>query len=304
MTREELNQKKQQEIFFEQKHEKRKKLTLFIFKLSFAIIIGFILFYLYTTFVSARIISVHEERIINKKIPDSFNGLKIVQFSDLHFGTTFFEKEVKDVVNKINLRKPDIVVFTGDLIDKDYSISTNDQEKLIKQLKKIDASLGKYAIYGEEDNNTFETIMRQSEFEILDNSYDVIYNNSDDPLLLVGLNTKDGQLNIDDGFAYFKEPTHNSNAYTITLLHKPDITDQVLNNFSSDLFLSGHSHNGYIVVPFVGGIYKNSEAKKYNSPYYKLDDSELFISSGLGTNGPGFRLFCRPSINFFRLSNK
>lgn len=304
MTREELNQKKQQEIFFEQKHEKRKKLTLFIFKLSFAIIIGFILFYLYTTFVSARIISVHEERIINKKIPDSFNGLKIVQFSDLHFGTTFFEKEVKDVVNKINLRKPDIVVFTGDLIDKDYSISTNDQEKLIKQFKKIDASLGKYAIYGEEDNNTFETIMRQSEFEILDNSYDVIYNNSDDPLLLVGLNTKDGQLNIDDGFAYFKEPTHNSNAYTITLLHKPDITDQVLDNFSSDLFLSGHSHNGYIVVPFVGGIYKNSEAKKYNSPYYKLDDSELFISSGLGTNGPGFRLFCRPSINFFRLSNR
>lgn len=304
MTREELNQKKQQEIFFEQKHEKRKKLTLFIFKLSFAIIIGFILFYLYTTFVSARIISVHEERIINKKIPDSFNGLKIVQFSDLHFGTTFFEKEVKDVVNKINLRKPDIVVFTGDLIDKDYSISTNDQEKLIKQLKKIDASLGKYAIYGEEDNNTFETIMRQSEFEILDNSYDVIYNNSDDPLLLVGLNTKDGQLNIDDGFTYFKEPTHNANAYTITLLHKPDITDQVLDNFSSDLFLSGHSHNGYIVVPFVGGIYKNSEAKKYNSPYYKLDDSELFISSGLGTNGPGFRLFCRPSINFFRLSNR
>ena len=304
MTREELNQKKQQEIFFEQKHEKRKKITLFIFKLSFAIIIGFIMFYLYTTFVSTRIISVHEERIINKKIPDSFNGLKIVQFSDLHFGTTFFEKEVKDVVNKINLRKPDIVVFTGDLIDKDYSISTNDQEKLIKQLKKIDASLGKYAIYGEEDNNTFETIMRQSEFEILDNSYDVIYNNSDDPLLLVGLNTKDGQLNIDDGFAYFKEPTHNSNAYTITLLHKPDITDQVLNNFSSDLFLSGHSHNGYIVVPFVGGIYKNSEAKKYNSPYYKLDDSELFISSGLGTNGPGFRLFCRPSINFFRLSHR
>lgn len=304
MTREELNQKKQQEIFFEQKHEKRKKITLFIFKLSFAIIIGFIMFYLYTTFVSTRIISVHEERIINKKIPDSFNGLKIVQFSDLHFGTTFFEKEVKDVVNKINLRKPDIVVFTGDLIDKDYSISTNDQEKLIKQLKKIDASLGKYAIYGEEDNNTFETIMRQSEFEILDNSYDVIYNNSDDPLLLVGLNTKDAQLNIDDGFAYFKEPTHNSNAYTITLLHKPDITDQVLNNFSSDLFLSGHSHNGYIVVPFVGGIYKNSEAKKYNSPYYKLDDSELFISSGLGTNGPGFRLFCRPSINFFRLSNR
>ena len=253
MTREELNQKKQQEIFSEQKHEKRKKITLFIFKLSFAIIIGFVLFYLYTTFVSTRIISVHETRVINKKLPDSFNGLKIVHFSDLHFGTTFFSGEVKDVINKINLRRPDIVVFTGDLIDKDY---------------------------------------------------DIIYNNSDDPLLLVGLNTKDGELNIDDGFSYFKEPTHNANSYTITLLHKPDISDQVLDSFSSDLFLAGHSHNGYIVFPFVGGIYKNNGSKKYNSSYYKIEDSELFISSGLGTNGPGFRLFCRPSINFFRLSNK
>ena len=304
MTREELNQKKQQEIFSEQKHEKRKKITLFIFKLSFAIIIGFVLFYLYTTFVSTRIILVHETRVINKKLPDSFNGLKIVHFSDLHFGTTFFSGEVKDVINKINLRRPDIVVFTGDLIDKDYDISTGEQEKLIKQLKNINASLGKYAIYGEEDNNTFETIMRQSGFEILDNSYDIIYNNSDDPLLLVGLNTKDGELNIDDGFSYFKEPTHNANSYTITLLHKPDISDQVLDSFSSDLFLAGHSHNGYIVFPFVGGIYKNNGSKKYNSSYYKIEDSELFISSGLGTNGPGFRLFCRPSINFFRLSNK
>ena len=38
--------------------------------------------------------------------------------------------------------------------------------------------------------------------------------------------------------------------------------------------------------------------------YYKVKDADLFISSGMGTNGPGFRLFCRPSINFLRLSNK
>ena len=43
---------------------------------------------------------------------------------------------------------------------------------------------------------------------------------------------------------------------------------------------------------------------KYDQEYYKINDSQLYISSGMGTNGPGFRLFCRPSINFFRLSNK
>lgn len=304
MTREELNQKKQQEIFSEEKHERRKKITLLIFKISFIIIILFVLFYLYTTFISSRIIVINEKRIINEKIPDSFNGLKIAHFSDLHFGTTFFIEELKDAVKKINVRKPDIVVFTGDLVDKNYELKTEEQEIIINQLKKIDASLGKYAIYGEEDNTIFETIMRQSDFEILDNSYDTIYNNSDEPLILIGLNSEDSKLNVNESFAYFNEPTNNKDVFSIALVHKPDIIDKILDDYSADLFLAGHSHNGYIVLPFVGGIYKNSDSVKYNGPFYEVNNSDIYISSGLGTNGPGFRLFCRPSINFFRLSNK
>ena len=44
-------------------------------------------------------------------------------------------------------------------------------------------------------------------------------------------------------------------------------------------------------------------AKKYDQDYYEIDNSKLYISSGLGTQN-GIRLFCRPSINFYRLSNK
>ena len=276
---------------------------MLIFKFSFYIIIGFLLFYLYTTFISTRIISVHEERIINKKVPDSFNGLKIAHFSDLHYGSTYFINELKDVVKKINKRKPDIVVFTGDLIDKNYDLTMSEQEKIIKELKNIDSTLGKYAIYGEEDNSIFETVMRQSGFDILDNNYDIIYNNSNDPFILIGLNSNN-ESNLVSAFSYFKEPTHNSNIFSVTLIHEPDMVDSVSENNTSDLFLAGHSHNGYIVFPFIGGIYKIQGAKKYNAPYYKIEDSHLYISSGLGTNGPGFRLFCRPSINFFRISNK
>ena len=139
MTREELNQQKQEEILNEERREKRKKTTLFILKLIGAIVVSFLFFYVYTTYVSSRIISVKEKRLINEKVPESFNGLKVVQFSDLHFGTTVFVEEVENLVKKINSTNPDIVIFTGDLIDINYNLQTIEQENLIKQLKKINA---------------------------------------------------------------------------------------------------------------------------------------------------------------------
>ena len=305
MTREELNQDKQQEIFCEQRNEKRKKITIFFFKVIFFIVIFFIIFYLYTTFISTKILHVNEYRIVHNSVPDNFNGLKIIQFSDLHYGTTIFSSEVDNLVKEINERAPDIVVFTGDLIDSNYDLNTSELELVIDSLNKINASLGKYAISGDEDNEMFLTIMKQSNFEIINNSYELIYKDSDIPIMLIGLDSYvSGKSNLDEAFKYYSEPNHNSNLFSITLLHEPDITDEILNKYSSNLLLAGHSHNGTIRLPFVGGVYKYSGAEKYTDKYYEINNSFLYISGGVGTNGPGFRLFCRPSINFFRISNK
>lgn len=306
MTRAEINESKQKEIFKEQNKETLKKSIILFLKISILIIIIVCSFYTYTTYISTTKIGVREYRITNKKIPDSFNGLKIIQFSDLHYGTTMYMKDISKMKTLINERNPDIVVFTGDLIDKNYNLSLKEQEKIIKELKKINASLGKYAVAGEEDNENFMTILNQSDFTILKNESELIYNNNQTPLLLVGLESflKNNQ-NIDNAYSYFKEETHNSNIYTISLLHEPDSVDDILNTYNSDLFLAGHSHNGNIRIPFINYYPKYNGAKKYNQDHYNLGDSELYISSGLGTNNKSnIRLFCRPSINFFRLSNK
>lgn len=304
MTREELNQDKQQEIFDEQKHEKRKKITIFVFKIVFFVIIGVLIFYLYTTFVSSKVLSVKEYRVVNNRVPNNFNGLKIVHFSDLHYGTTVFIDDLKHIVDEMNKRNPDLVLFTGDLIDKNYDLSIDEQEEIIKQLKRIKAALGKYAIPGEEDKDEFITLMNQGEFDVLANSYDLIYKDDDTPILLIGLDSLlADKSDVKSGFSYFNEATHNSNIFSITLAHEPDVVDEILNSYSTDLFLAGHSHNGNIRIPFVGGIYKVDGAKNYHQEFYSLDKTNVYISSGIGTNGPGFRLFCRPSINFFRISN-
>ena len=301
-TRTERNEEKQKELIREENRELRKKIVLTAAKVILIIIVISLIFYFYTTYISSKIITVKEERIINEKIPESFNGLKIIQISDIHYGTTIFKDDIAILVKLINERNPDLVIFTGDLINKDYKLHEKEKEYLIKQLKNIKSTLGKYAIYGEEDEKYFDSIMTQSQFIILDNSYDLIYKNSNTPILIVGINTNNTDL--EKSYAYFKEPTHNSNIYTISLLHKPDEIDSLIEKHNSDLILAGHSHNGQIRIPKIGGIIKKDGAKKYINEYYKINNSEIYISSGIGTNELGFRLFCRPSINFFRISSK
>ena len=292
MTREQLNEEKQQEIFKEQNKENIKKIVKKVMKILLIILVIGTIFFSYTTYVSSVKIKVREYRITEKKIPASFNGLKIIQLTDLHYGTTMFNENIKDIVKMTNDRNPDLIVFTGDLIDKNYKLTNKEQEEIIKELKKLSASLGKYAIIGDEDNEKTNNIL--------------IYQKNNEPILLVGLSSNSKNQNIEKAYSYFKQNVFNSNIYTITLLHEPDTVDDIIGSYNSDLFLAGHSNNGNIRLPFVKySLFKVDGAKKYDQDYYNLGNSKLYISSGLGTtNKSNIRLFCRPSINFFRLSNQ
>ena len=87
-------------------------------------------------------------------------------------------------------------------------------------------------------------------------------------------------------------------------MHKPDdIID--INTKNYNLVLAGHSLNGQIRLPFIGCIgSKPKGAKKYYNPYYKVKESDLYISSGIGTNSSNFRLNNKPSFNLYRIVNK
>ena len=307
MTREEISKEKHKDLLKEQKKEKAKNIIKKIIKIALFIIIITTAFFFYTTYISTVMISTREYRIINKKIPDSFNGTKIVQFSDLHYGTTMIEENLSDIKKKINILKPDIIVFTGDLINRDYKMKTKDTEILTQKLKELNASLGKYAILGDEDNEEIISIYNQANFIVLRNENDLIYKSDNNPIILIGLSSLiSNEQDIEKGYSYFNGETYNSDIYTITLVHEPDSADDIINSYKTDLLLSGHSHNGNIRVPFINytPIRKNG-AKKYYQDYYNIDGTKLYISSGLGTNNAsGIRLFCRPSINLYRLSNK
>ena len=97
-------------------------------KMSLSIILIIIGIILYARFISTMGFDTKEYIINNNSIPSGFDGIKIVHFSDLHYNRAINSSKVDKIINEINLINADIVVFTGDLIDKDMIITDNDYQ--------------------------------------------------------------------------------------------------------------------------------------------------------------------------------
>lgn len=302
-SREEKNKEIQKELEIEELHEKTKKYVILFLKVTGILIVFFFLIYFYTYYSSTKGIVIKEERLIDKNIPSSFHGVKVIHFSDLYYGTTIYQDELKSLVKEINLRKPDLVFFTGNLIQHNYKLSDQRKEKIIKELQKIDTTIGKYAVMGKEDENTlFHSIMEQSEFTVLDNSYDVIYNKDNTPILLVGLSSYvNHKRDIPKAFEYFKIENHNDNIYKLVLMSETEDLDATISSYHPNLVLAGNSLNGQIRIPLIGGLIKQDGSSKYTEPYYQVDKTKIYISSGIGSPDIGFRFLNNPSMYFFRI---
>lgn len=303
MSRSEKSKELEQQIEKEKKQEiTHKRIGVFL-KAFFIFLSIFIIFTLYMHFIGAKGLVVKEYKVESTTLPNSFHGFKIVQFSDLHYLTTIHKKEMERIVNKINQLKPDIVVFTGDLVDYKKTASEQDIQDLVDNLNRIEVTTGLYAIKGNHDyeNSYFEDIFQRTNFKILNNTYELIYYKGTVPILLTGVGSiLENDCDIDLAFGY----SEMDNLYTISLFHEPDVIDHIKSKYQIDLGLAGHSHNGQIRLPGIGAIMKVEEGRKYPNAKYKLGNTELFVSGGLGTSIYEFRLFNRPSINLYRLTKK
>ena len=290
-SRIELNKDKQKDIDKEKQMNAIKKV---IKKIVFAILIIFLLAFFtffYITKIGTTSIIVNEEVISSSKIPESFSGFKIIQFGDIHYENYDL---LKDTINTINRRNPELVLFTGDLL-KDDNLTTKKRKKLVGELKKLNAPL-KYAVLGESDNDEALSILLDCGFVVLDNNNDYIYNGSNQSIMLVGLNTNNEVINYQGAFT-----NYNANTYTIAMFHKPDYIDEFISSYLVDLALAGHSHLGEIRIPYLLNLANKDYASKYINSYYEVNNTKFYITSGIGTDTYDVRINARPSINFFRL---
>ena len=267
-------------------------------KILFIILFILFLIFLYGRYMEPKIILVNEYEIKNNNIPNSFNNFKIVHFSDVLYNDEDDLERLKDIKTKINDKKVDIVIFSGDLIKKDKDISQKDIDKITKQLSKIKAKYGKYYVNGDNDNKNelYDNIMQNSGFISINNFYDNIYSEKNENILLIGLNTK-----IDTSILNNIINENKSN-YKILIFHESDSFKEI-KNYDVNLVLSSNSLNGQINIKGIKNLILDEHSKTYYESYYKINNKDFYISNGIGNDKLNFRLLNNPSINIYTLKN-
>ncbi len=279
-------------------------------KTKLLILLGIVIFItcglLWARFISTRGLVVKEVKIETSSLPQEYDGLKIVQFGDLHYGSTIHKKELDNIVNTINNQKPDIVVFVGDLVEFHVDLNEEEQKELQEALKNIDATVEKYSVKGNHDyeNDYYDKIMPNTGFITLDNSYDYFYKNSNVPIVITGLDDYwKGKPDYANAFSFLND--FEEKPYTLLILHEPDQVDKLDEyNYTFDIALAGHSHLGQVRFPFIGAIYTPYGARKYTDEHYKINGNDLYVTGGLGTSTLRLRFLNKPSITLFRFYTK
>ena len=129
-------------------------------KISISFILIIIGIIMYARFIGTMGFDTKEYTIYNESLPNGFDGMKIVHFSDIHYNRAITSEKIDKIIDEINLINADIVVFTGDLIDKDMVITDNDYEYLTDSFSKISARYGKYAVLGNHDYKDMVRLLR------------------------------------------------------------------------------------------------------------------------------------------------
>ena len=191
-----------------EKKEKEKKKGGKLLSIFLLLVVIVVTIFLYAKYTGIKGLIVKEYRVKSEILTNNFSGLKIIHFSDLLYKSTVDKEDVKNLIKRINELKPDIVVFTGDLINKNAKINNEDIEFLEEELESISAKVGKYAIYGDEDYSieSYKTIMEKSKFKILNNSYDEIFYKNNESMFIIGLpSSLKEEIKLEDAFNFYKE---------------------------------------------------------------------------------------------------
>lgn len=231
-------------------------------------------------------------------MPEPFRGTKLVHFSDLHLGHYSGLEDVQRVVDCIRQEKPDLICFTGDLVDE----STRLVSGAVRILRQLEAPLGKFAVLGNHDYRAGEQqVVREAwsdaGFAVLDNRH-VRLEKQGSRLYMAGVD--DVLLGVPDvRRAVAGIPAGET---VILLAHEPDFADEAA-AYPVRLQLSGHSHGGQVRIPWLGAILTPKLSQKYVQGLYQIKESgmQVYTTRGIGTTILPVRFCCRPEITVLTL---
>ncbi|WP_148558116.1 metallophosphoesterase [Terrisporobacter glycolicus] len=279
-----------------------KKIKTIVFATLFLVIICLI--GIYEVNRSYNNIKTTNYNIITNKINNSAN---LVIISDLHDNQ--LGENNKDLINKINELTADIILVAGDVVNsdsKDSKIVTNLMKQLCKE-NQVFYSLGNTDIdYIKSGRSNLAKDLENVGVTVLDNEYEDVKVNGNIIRIggmyayAFGLNGNNdvNKDTMEDGVYDFLCKFQDTDNYKIMMAHRPDsfIFGNASKVWNIDLVVSGHTHGGQVVLPFVGGLYGGDQGwfPKYDKGLFDLNKLKLLITSGLGSGKQKLPRFNNP----------
>jgi predicted MPP superfamily phosphohydrolase len=263
--------------------------------------------------------NVVKEKIKINNLPSSFNGMKIVQISDMHLGSWALEKPLEQAVAMINEMKPDLILFTGDLVN----FSTKEAFRFENTLSKLEARLGIYSILGNHDygdyvnwpNKQAKQANMNEMFDLYDrmgwkllNNGNKVFEGEDGKLALLGVENWGANPRFPRYGDIQKAMKGTEEAdVRILMTHDPTHWDSVIipEGHHVDLSLSGHTHGFQFGIEIPGIKWSPAQwmYKQWAGLYQDTNsDRYLYVNRGLGVIGYPGRIGILPEITLLELA--
>ncbi|MDM5275856.1 metallophosphoesterase [Paenibacillus silvae] len=238
---------------------------------------------------------------INLKLPSfpaSFNGLRIVHFSDAHLGFHTGVKELSKLAARIKEQQPDLICFTGDMVER----QAGPMRECVPVLASMTAKYGKFAVLGNHDyrgqqQQDVQNMFQEAGFTLLCNEH-VIIEKDGDQLAVTGLDDAlTGRPDPEAAVAGLKQ-----HVWKMLLMHEPDYADYAA-LYGFGLQLSGHSHGGQVRFPWFGAMTTPRGSRKYiqGLHYTSRHHMPVYVNRGFGMTLLPIRFLCRPELTVLHL---
>jgi uncharacterized protein len=238
---------------------------------------------------------VNHERIWLNGLPSAFDGLRVVQISDIHHGLFLPKEWLVEAVRQANRLNPDLVALTGDFV----TYSRRNIGPAAEILGRLRARCGVYAVLGNHDfrvdADAVTRALRRQYIDVLRNRH-IALGFGGESLYLAGV----------DDYGYGADVRRATkgiprDAATVLLAHNPRIISLASRNGVS-LVLSGHTHGGQVNIPLLGTVYGRSPQRlRYKIGWDRLGATQIYVSRGIGTIVLPWRLRCPAEITSLEL---
>ena len=264
----------------------------------------------YGSFFGITRFEVKEVEYSSPRLPDGFDGYRIVQLSDIHIGSwQGRQKSIQKLVDMANGQKADLIVFTGDLVNQ----QSHELDAFAPILSQLHAPDGVYSILGNHDYGTYyrwkspkeesanlDYLLRQEGamgWTMLNNDHAIVRHNGDS-IALIGVEN-DGEPPFSQFADLPKAIRGTDGMFKILLSHNPTHwRREVLPRSDIDLMLAGHTHA-------MQGIFFGHSLAELMYPewggMYTEDGRSLYVNIGIGYVGLPFRFGAWPEITVITL---